>query len=223
MGTLRIYIVLFGVAALTVAISAEFSWSQATDDFWLFLKDWSTTWIPSTAALAVAYVALRQVQVIRRGQRTEYAPVLRLDLSIEKDEQPSKPEEGRYADPLEDYELDWRREDGGAQPEFLLLKIRNLQKHAAGAAFGVEIQVTLYLPIDEFPFGFSVGHLQPDATEFHTLVNLAGLKWSRVVISLVDFSDSEGSRYSQAHGLAYLERDQDGKVEASYLTIPIEE
>ncbi len=209
-----------GAILFSIALSAEFRWSTISEDWRAFLKEWAIDWVPALATFVVAVGVLQQVLVIRRGQRTEYAPVLRLDLELlANGPRPhSNPLKGYYSDPFEDEELDWHRE-AGAEPIYLMLTIQNLQKHSAGSASEVEIEVSLWLPIEPFSFRFPLVHIEPGAKETHAIINLGGLNWSAAEIVSIDFDDDSGDHYTRAHGLAVLERDRDGNVEPGYTVI----
>ena len=216
---------LWGLASITaillsITFSAEFGWDAISDDPRGFFSDWAIDWVPALATFVVAIGVLQQVIVIRRGQRTEFAPVLRLDLRLaDKGHVPlANLPGGHYAAPFEDEELDWRRE-GEVGAEYLMLEIKNLQKHSSGSAIDVEIDVALWLPIEPYTFTFPIGHLEPDAAETHAIVNLGGLKWSSAEVIGIDFYDGALDHYSKAHGLAVMERDRDGKVEHGYIVI----
>lgn len=214
--------VLFAVGIFTVTglISAEFSWSRLTDDPEGFLREWTEAWIPSLAAFAVALVALEQVKVFRRGQRIQYAPVIRLDLRLETQMFEEDPERGLYAAPLLDDDLDWRRE-ASADEEILYVRIENLQNEPAGSANGLEIDVGLRFPPDPDPFVFTYHgyHIAPSARERHALLDVTGLRWSEIEIISVRFGDDSGASYSRAHGLAELVRNVEGDVAYGYVRI----
>ena len=221
---LRFWWALTGIAGIvtSIAFSAEFGWDAISDDPRAFFKEWAIDWVPALATVAVAVVVLQQVRVIRRGQQIEYAPVLRLDL----EQQPAGqgglpiavPHRDLYADPFKDAELDSRR-DAGAEPQYVMLTVQNLQKHAAGSANDVEVVVTLSLPDQRFSFEFPLSHIEPGATETHVIVNLGGLNWSKAEITSIDFYDDSDNHYTTAHGLAHLTRDLDGRVRVEYVTI----
>lgn len=218
----RYWWIVVSVAAipLSITFSAEFGWDAISDDTRGFFSEWAIDWLPALATFAVAAGVLQQVFVIRRGQRTEYAPVLRLDLELaERGWQPiSDPASGYYASPYEDEGLDWRRE-AGAESHYLKLKVKNQQRHAAGSAQEVEIGVSMRLPIEPFDFTLLVGYVEPDIREIHAVVDLGGLNWSSVEILTVDFWDDSDNHYTKAHGLGLLERDRDGKVAPAYIII----
>jgi hypothetical protein len=196
---------------LSITFSAEFDWEPVfEDDPRAFFGKWAIDWVPSLAAFAAVLAVLQQVRVIRRGQRTEYAPVLRLGLDIMGT--PARPlarvAEDYYADPFEDDELDGHRKADGEDGEdsYLELTIVNLQKHPAGAAGDVEVQFELWLPKGEtFVFAFPLGHIQPGAVETHVIVKLTGLILSAIEIVSIEFYDASGDRHTKAHGLAVLE------------------
>ena len=104
-------------------------------------------------------------------------------------------------------------------PEYLILRVQNLQTHPAGSASDAWIQVVLGLGEIEYPFEFPLGHIAPNATEIHALVDLGGLTWIFAEITYVAFADDSGKVCHKAHGLAVLERRDDGGSEPGYITI----
>ncbi|MCH7576985.1 MAG: hypothetical protein IH822_04230 [Chloroflexi bacterium] len=209
-----------GAILVTITFSAEFGWDNISDDWRGFFKEWAIDWVPAFATFVVALIVLQQVRLARRGQQFEYAPVIRLDLEVaDKGYKPvSMPANNLYADPFEDEGLDWRRESG-ADPQYLMLTIRNQQSLAAGSAQDVEIEITLKLPIEPFDFTLRVGHVEPSAKEKHAVVDLGGLNWSSIEIATVDFWDDSDNHYTKAHGLGLLERDRDGNVVSVYTIV----
>lgn len=216
------------VIVLTGAISAEFRWDPVSEDPNGYIRDWAKDWIPGLPALAtfvVAFGVWQQLAAMQRGQRIEYAPVIRCDLNIESDAQKLSHDivQGRYFEPIDDPQLEWHRV-GPRSPseEYLELHIRNLQLHASGSAHRVEIQVVLSIPttpLQEYVFSYPVGHLGPAADEYHSLIRVDGLYWSRAEISSLQFNDETGLRHSTAHGIIELVRDRKGKIEPHYIAL----
>ena len=86
---------------LSISLSAEFGWDAVSDEPRSFFKEWAIDWVPALATVVVATVVLQQVRLIRRGQKIEYAPVLRLDLEMIPGAV-DDPTGNRYAAPFED-------------------------------------------------------------------------------------------------------------------------